>query len=451
MSSSLEKPIGYEWRSSRWFIVSTISIALFAETFLYGFLVPILGYIFESRLGIEPAQRQRLTSVVLAMHGVCSAISGPVIGHFVDQLPNRKSPLLLSLLGCIVGTAIVACSRSLSLFLLGRCLQGVAGSFVWIVGLATVAETTSQDRVGTVMGLVNSFAHTGIMSGPIVSGLLLETAGYWATWSIPVVILTIDIIARLLMIEKFDDPKPNCASERTDASETTGLLTSPEDQQGTPTTLGFWRTMLSNGRVFTALLVSLSIVSLSTGFDTTLPLHVDEAFGWGTGTTGFLFFCLSVPAILISPLAGWLRDRIGIRAPTTVGFVIQAILMAILGIAGNSHFSWASAEAAGPAIYMTSIVAIGIVQPFVLGVANIELTAVLKEKQEENPESFGPGGGFSRIFSMAEVASTLGLILGPILSGSLTEVFGYTYMSWTWSVLCIILAVLACRFLGSKR
>lgn len=58
---------------------------------------------------------------------------------------------------------------------------------------------------------------------------------------------------------------------------------------------------------------------------------------------------------------------------------------------------------------------------------------MLKEKQEENPESFGPGGGFSRIFSMAEVASTLGLILGPILSGSLTEVFGYTYMSWTWS------------------
>ncbi|KAJ5986736.1 Major facilitator superfamily domain general substrate transporter [Penicillium sp. IBT 35674x] len=162
-------------------------------------------------------------------------------------------------------------------------------------------------------------------------------------------ITTEDIIARLLMIEKFDESESNCASERTDASETTGFFNSSEDQQEAPTTLGFWRTMLSNGRVMTALLISLSIMSLSTGFDMTLPLHVDEAFGWGTGTTGLLFFCLSVPVILISPLAGWLRDRIGIRAPTAVGFIIQAMSMALLGIAGNSHFPWASAEAAGPA------------------------------------------------------------------------------------------------------
>ena len=39
----------------------------------------------------------------------------------------------------------------------------------------------------------------------------------------------------------------------------------------------------------------------------------------------------------------------------------------------------------------------------------------------------------SRVFSMTEVAIPVGTILGPVIGGFLKEVFGYTYMCWTWS------------------
>lgn len=39
----------------------------------------------------------------------------------------------------------------------------------------------------------------------------------------------------------------------------------------------------------------------------------------------------------------------------------------------------------------------------------------------------------SRVFSMMDVADSLGMMIGPIIGGSLKEMVGYKCMSWTWS------------------
>jgi MFS family permease len=53
--------------------------------------------------------------------------------------------------------------------------------------------------------------------------------------------------------------------------------------------------------------------------------------------------------------------------------------------------------------------------------------------QVKDPFVFGPHGGLSRVFSMLEVAFSLGLMLGPLISGTLTEAFGYYSMNCTLS------------------
>jgi nitrate/nitrite transporter NarK len=68
--------------------------------------------------------------------------------------------------------------------------------------------------------------------------------------------------------------------------------------------------MLCDARVLTILLVIISGTAVRTTFHATLPLYVQETFGWGPEMTGFLFSCLIVPGILIGPLAGWVRDHI---------------------------------------------------------------------------------------------------------------------------------------------
>ncbi|CAG8890978.1 unnamed protein product [Penicillium egyptiacum] len=265
---------------------------------------------------------------------------------------------------------------------------------------------------------------------------------------------------RLIMIEsppKDSSTQPTASSqhkadeeEALEASETTNLLSPSQDSQNSHSAFDFWRVMLCDSRVLTVLLVIISGTTVGTSFHATLPLHVQETFGWGPGKTGFLFSCLIAPGLLIGPLAGWVRDRIGVRPPAVVALILQAVLQGLLGIAGSDRVSWASAGKWGGAIYIASIMAIGATRPFMTGIGPTELTVAVKSHQEKNSGIFGPTGGMSRVFSMMEVAASLGMTIGPIIGGYLKEMVGYDYMSWTWSVLYIILAVLVMSFLGSK-
>lgn len=106
------QPWGYRWRSSQTFIIFTATLGLFSETFLYGFIVPILSYMLEDRLQLPPSQTQWLTTALLTGHGFVAMVSAPIIAHFADKTSDRKVPLLLALAGCATGTLLVAICSS---------------------------------------------------------------------------------------------------------------------------------------------------------------------------------------------------------------------------------------------------------------------------------------------------------------------------------------------------
>ncbi|KAJ5160180.1 MFS transporter [Penicillium canariense] len=442
----------WQWRSARWFILTTVAIALFIEMFLYGFLVPMLPYMLEERMHQDPKQTQRLTSVSLALHGLVSVFGGPLMGHLADKAPNRQIPFLVALVGCIIGTFMVACAVDVGVFFGGRVLQGISGSGAWIIGFATAADTVKPERIGTTMGIIMACASAGMITGPMISGLILETFGYWFTWSVPVAILVVDVVARLLMVE---NPESASTKASSDAHETDPLVDSAACRERSPegstmSAANFWRMMLSNSRVMTALLIGIWGSTLMTSFNATLPLHVLDIFGWGPSRVGMMFFLLAMPGVPISPLAGYLRDRIGTRTPAFIALGMQGVFLVLLGFAGNKQFEWASASGRGQALYILCCVVFGTLRPFVSGIGPVELTAVVKAEEARNPGIFGPRGGLSRVFSLVEVAATSGMTLGPIVAGALTERFGYYQMCWTFSVISIIMALLARIFLGSK-
>ena len=49
--------------------------------------------------------------------------------------------------------------------------------------------------------------------------------------------------------------------------------------------------------------------------------------------------------------------------------------------------------------------------------------------EAKDPKIFGEFGGSSRVFSLTEVAFSLGSMLGPLISGTLSETAGYYYMN----------------------
>ncbi|KAI9375057.1 MFS general substrate transporter [Aspergillus egyptiacus] len=461
---------GSKWRSSKALIFSTICIALLTETLLYGFVVPILPYMLEVRLHADPAQTQRLTTALLSIHGFVSLVSAPIIAHFADKSANRKIPLLLSLAGCLVGTILVASTPGYWALYLGRILQGVAGSAAWIVCQAMLTEIAGEDNIGKMMGLSISFITAGTLSGPMMAGTLLEWFGYWPAWSVPVAALTLDILGRLIIIEprqlshgpRNPPERPAEAtsredSESTHSTESSPLLSTVGNRAPEPTESDmaeetashtFYQKMLSDPRVLTGVGNVIIFSSIMTGFNTTWPVHLRRIFGWGPSPVGLLFFIRQAPGVLLSPVSGWVRDRLGLRYPTAIAWATLALLVLFLGVPGDQHFpwNWASDQRSGKAIFITCVAGIGVVSPFVRGVGFLQIIAVVNELESKNPTIFGAHGGRSRALAMGEIGFNLGLIVGPLLAGPLSEAIGYFYLSITL-VIAFMFAIVSFVFL----
>ena len=82
------------------------------DVFLYAFLVPILPYVLENRLGLDVSLTQRLSFTLLAESAIASLVCSPFIGHYADGLRSKKGLLLGSLVVALFETVVLALATS---------------------------------------------------------------------------------------------------------------------------------------------------------------------------------------------------------------------------------------------------------------------------------------------------------------------------------------------------
>lgn len=293
-----------------------------------------------------------------------------------------------------------------------------------------------------------SFVTAGIVAGPVVSGALLQWLGYWSAWSAPLILLGLDAVARLVMIEKRDENTAGSHDEREALLPSQkSVPTESDPEQNLPASpRGFYQIVLSNIGVLAGLLNSLLFSIILSGFDTTLPLYLQKELHWDTLLVGLIFLGLQAPGMILGPVAGWLRDRTGVRYQTTIGWVLIAIMLWLLGMPGTG-VEWASPEPSSKLISVAAIVGVGCFFPLVRGSGTFQLIgktgplyltiiyahrlAVANDLLSKDPTIFGRHGGTSRVFSLLEITFSTGAILGPLLAGTLSGVFGFPIMVFT--------------------
>ncbi|KAH8704866.1 putative MFS multidrug transporter [Talaromyces proteolyticus] len=463
---------GYKWRSSVRFIMLTVMMATLSASFLYGFIVPILPYMLEQRMQIHHTKTQRFISTLLAEGSFVSIIVSPGIGYLADQLSSKKILLISSIVASFLSTIFLALAESVYVLFIARSFQAAADNAMWVVSLATIAENVPSRHMAKTMGIVNVAGCLGISLGPTVSGILLESAGYWASWSSAFGLLGIDLVLRFLMIERPKDngsksestsqtnstnnytknscrsPSPTLDNERTpliSSADTPSSL--PDDSSSKPQNepkvgVEYYTHMLSQRRFNAGLLCNMAHSILLTSFDTTLPLHARDTFQWSSGVIGLLFLGLQVPAVVLNPFGGWLKGRVGNRYPTSVAFLLLLPVLCLIGIPGSPLFAWTSGESSQyRALYIASIWMAGSLMSMVDGSAVTEVSLSVQDVERDHPGIFGGSSGQSRAMSLVVISWTLGSILGPILSGLIVENFGYFEMNATLGILCIFFSL----------
>ena len=150
------KPIGLRWRSSTFFIVSTVGIGLFTDLFLYGLVVPILPFILRDRVQLQPDQIQSHVSALLAAYAGASVLFSLPAGIIADKLPTRQLPFLIGLTALLLDTLLLFLGQNVAVLVVARVLQGISAAVVWTVGLALVLDTVGPDNLGKTIGSVRS-------------------------------------------------------------------------------------------------------------------------------------------------------------------------------------------------------------------------------------------------------------------------------------------------------
>lgn len=258
-----------------------------------------------------------------------------------------------------IATVLLCVGTSVYLVIISRLLQGLSTAAVYSIGLALLVDTVGRDEVGQWMGFALSSSSIGLVVSPVLGGLVYSQAGYYAVFVMILGIIAIDIVLRLVAIEKKVAAKwisPAASNGNGNGNGNNGYATFPgypnhrhesnvhsddvssneqTNQNGVsrgidtrseqskkkkfqmPTTI----ILLKSPRLVTAVYGVFVQVAILASFDTLLPLFVKQTFDWGPFQAGLVFLNIAIPA-LAGPLAGRLSDNYGPRWIAISGFLL---------------------------------------------------------------------------------------------------------------------------------
>lgn len=199
--TNTSRPILLQHRSSNFLILLVVCAAVFTDIFLYGILVPVLPFALTDRVGVPYDQIAKWNGILLALYNLGLCIGSPVFGFYADYTSSRKGPFLIGLIALAAATLLLCLSKSITLFAIGRVLQGVSAAICWAVGLALLADTM-REKIGWALGWVNWGMTAGFLLSPIVGGIAYAKAGYFAVYYMAFGLIACDVVLRLVLVEK---------------------------------------------------------------------------------------------------------------------------------------------------------------------------------------------------------------------------------------------------------
>lgn len=131
-----------------------------------------------------------------------SLLMCPIFGYLVDRGRTRRLPFISALVlltGCML---ILQLARSIAAFVAARLLQGIAGALVVVAAFALIGDAVAQEHLGQTIGYLGSAIASGFLLGPFLGGVVYNSGGYNAVFWFAYPILALDMIMRLVMIEK---------------------------------------------------------------------------------------------------------------------------------------------------------------------------------------------------------------------------------------------------------
>ncbi len=328
----------------KWLALLTVSIGTFMGTLDASIVIislPRLTEVFDT----EPSVVLWVTIAYL----LASVSLMLTIGKLGDVF-GKKRVYVTGFALFTVGLTLCALSQSVVQLILARIVQAVGSAMVIALGNAIVTAAFPDRERGKALGIVGGVVSAGLLSGPVIGGLLLGVLDWQSLFylRIPVGVIGFFMSWRLLR-----EPPGERGASRFDwagAAALFGGLTCLLLFFNLGGTMGFTAPLilaLAAGAV-TLLVLFVNIERRAAAPILDLPLFRNPLFARGLGSMGAMFLATaayvfltpfyllqgvgletsqaglllattSATNLIVGPISGWLSDRIGSRVLCTAG------------------------------------------------------------------------------------------------------------------------------------
>lgn len=469
-------------RQSPALTLAVCSLAMFSDMLIYGIIVPILpSILYDIGLG-NPDNKEsdgnagRL-GLLVGIYSLGLLVTTPIFVYLSTKsdgsqpINAMKFPMIVGLAFAIFSTLMFAYSNSFTLLAIARFLQGGSGGCTWTLALSLLSQVYPPNSLGWSMGIAMGVQFVGQILGPVMGGLGYENLGRVGVFWACVMVLLIDLFGRLWITPvpwKPDEYPEEDTDKEISPTDTYYAEESPTDSKYSPLQ-SLWVSVF-NPILLATYLATISVSTLYSGLEPTLPLYLMHNFTSSNAEIGGILFALVVPNVAISALAGWLADKIGGLEVGTVGIFFMSLsgplialpkpidstgatnIASLAKVSGPSHlqFSWQVVLLILILMFFGSSTAVGLTPLLPAMVSEFDESDNLNGNYQEIVDIDGEFTGndndyeaisldsplsarrkpkksppHTTIYALFNIAYSFGMFLGPLISGPMYESLGF--------------------------
>ena len=344
----------------KWWALLTVAIGTFMGTLdasIVNISFPRLTQVFET----EPSVVMWV-SVAYLLVSVGLMLT---LGRIGDTY-GRKRVYILGFTVFTIGLILCSLSQSIVQLILARVVQAIGSAMTVALSTAIVTAAFPNEERGKALGILGGVVSSGLLSGPVLGGLILDALDWRAIFYIRVPVGIIGIIMALILLKEQKDAETSLKFDLGGAATLFGGLsclllffnfggklgfTSPlaivlvassvallvlfiifERRAPQPIVdLNLFRNWL-----FAAGNISLVIMFVAISANTFLmPFFLIDGLGHSASRTGLIFASISFTALIVGPVSGWLSDKIGSRILCTIGIALICLALFLLSRLGT--------------------------------------------------------------------------------------------------------------------
>lgn len=350
-------------RSYQWWVLIAVSIANFSTSLDMSIVTvsfPRLSEVFNTSASTVVWLTIAFSITELGLLLTLAKI-GDIIG--------RKKVYIAGLVVYTIGLVFCSISPGILLLILSRAVQGAGAAMALTVGSAIVIAVFPREEQGRAIGILSMLMSIGLIAGPALGGFLIDVLDWPGLFYTRIPLGVLSLIMAYAIIK---EQKPPGIQLHLDLPGATFLLLgtaclvlylnlgSKWEYLSLPAislviiaviSLGFLYRVerkaiqpvldmkLFRSRIFSMASATILFHMMGGSMAPVLiPFFLMDGMQHSASTVGMLMAIMAVPPVLLSPISGWISDKIGSWIPMiagSLGFSLALYLASRLGLGSS--------------------------------------------------------------------------------------------------------------------